>query len=79
MLKLKVLRKPPLKMLMIASTLAGLGTVIAGCATLPQPVNKPCGVISDPLKDVHATTPKGESRISAHFEKGVAAGCWPRN
>jgi hypothetical protein len=35
-------------------------------------------VIVDPLKNIHATTRDGDRRISDHFERGVAAGCWPR-
>jgi hypothetical protein len=35
-------------------------------------------VITDPLGDVHATTKSGDARIDAHFERGVAAGCWKR-
>jgi hypothetical protein len=42
-------------------------------------VNRPCGVIIDPLRDVHATTREGEERIAAHFERGAAAGCWWRD
>lgn len=71
------MRKLPRKPLMTASLLAAIGTAIAGCAT-PQPVNRPCGVIVDPLKNIHATTRDGDRRISDHFERGVAAGCWPR-
>ena len=37
-----------------------------------------CDVFTDPLRDVHATTPAGEDRISKHFETGVGAGCWKR-
>jgi hypothetical protein len=36
-------------------------------------------VIVDGLGDVHATTVDGENRISRHFERGVAAGCWARS
>jgi hypothetical protein len=50
---------------------------LAGCVT-PAPVNRPCGVIIDPLRDVHGRTPADEQRIDGHFERGVAAGCWPR-
>lgn len=50
--------------------------MLGGCATTS--VNKPCGVITDSLKDVHATTRDGERRISTHYEAGVAAGCWSR-
>lgn len=60
-------------------TTAFLGLVLlllGGCATTS--VNKPCGVITDSLKDVHATTRDGERRISTHYEAGVAAGCWSR-
>ena len=65
------------KRLTIAMLLAALGTAISGCATT-QPVNTPCGVVTDSLQDVHATTSSGDLRISKHFERGVAAGCWPR-
>lgn len=58
--------------ILIAATLG-----LAGCATA-VPVNKPCGVITDSLRDVHATTPAGETRLNIHFERGVSAGCWGR-
>jgi len=61
---------------MLATLAAGLGIAITGCASAPVPVNKPCGVISDNLKDVHAKTRDGERRISDHYERGKAAGCW---
>lgn len=57
--------------------LMGLGIALAGCASV-QSVDRPCGVIVDPLKDVHATTTDGERRISNHFERGVRANCWTR-
>lgn len=49
---------------------------LAGCTTTG--VNKPCGVISDSLGDVRATTRDGDRRLAAHYEAGVAAGCWKR-
>ena len=57
---------------------AALGTALAGCATT-QPVNRPCGVIVDSLRTLTATTRDGNRRLADHFERGVAAGCWPRN
>jgi hypothetical protein len=42
-------------------------------------VNKPCGVLTDSLMTVTATTRDGERRISRHFEAGVRAGCWGRS
>lgn len=53
-----------------------VGLLLAGCTTTS--VNKPCGVITDSLGDVHATTRDGERRISQHYEAGIAAGCWSR-
>lgn len=50
----------------------------AGCQEA-LPVNKPCGVIVDSLKDVAGKTPRDRARIDQHFERGVAAGCWPRS
>jgi hypothetical protein len=57
--------------------MAALGTALAGCASLP--VDKPCGVITDSLETVTATTRDGNRRLADHFERGVAAGCWARN
>ncbi|WP_162742357.1 hypothetical protein [Nitratireductor sp. OM-1] len=61
-----------------ATALGALGIALAACVTT-QPVNKPCGVIIDPLGDVQATTQEGNRRIDAHFERGVRAGCWERS
>jgi hypothetical protein len=47
------------------------------CATVP--VNRPCGVITDSLRDVQGKTPQDTRRIDVHFERGVAAGCWNRS
>lgn len=55
--------------------LAAIGIVTSGCVTT-QPTNKPCGVLVDSLKDVHAKTREGERRISDHYERGRSAGCW---
>ena len=52
---------------------------LAACAPGPLPVDRPCGVILDNLGDVQATTSEGNRRIDAHFEAGVAAGCWTRD
>ena len=48
--------------------------VLAGCSTAP--VDRPCGVITDSLIDVNATTPEGQRRIHVHHARGRAAGCW---
>ena len=64
------------KMLTLASLLAGLGAVLGACASVP--VNRPCGVLTDSLMTVVATTRDGERRISRHFEAGARAGCWGR-
>lgn len=37
---------------------------------------KPCGVITDSLKDVQGKTREDDRRISVHHERGRAAGCW---
>lgn len=59
--------------------LAGLCAVsLAGCAGGPQPVDKPCGVITDSLQNVNATSTAGQERLDVHFERGTAAGCWKR-
>ncbi len=64
--------------LMRATAMVALGIALAGCAST-LPVDKPCGVIVDPLGDVQATTREGNMRIDAHFERGVRAGCWERS
>lgn len=56
----------------------GLMFALAGCAASPQPVNKPCGVITDSLQNVNATSTVGQERLDVHFERGAAAGCWHR-
>jgi hypothetical protein len=48
---------------------------LSACQT-PAPVDRPCGVIADSLKDVRGATPEGDKRISINFERGKAAGCW---
>jgi hypothetical protein len=57
--------------------LAVLGTAITGCASV-QPVDHPCGVITDSLQNVNATTKAGNERLAIHFERGAMAGCWKR-
>ena len=76
---IRLVRRPSRAMTLFAfaTAMVALGTGIQGCASVP-PVDRPCGVIIDPLKDVHATTAIGDERISAHFERGVHAGCWSR-
>jgi len=66
-------------LLMNATLLAALGTVIAGCASSPAPVNKPCGVIEDSLGSVSGKTRNDQRRIDRHFERGFVAGCWTRD
>ena len=61
------------KILLLASVLA-----LASCSDT-KPVDRPCGVITDPLGDVRATTKEGNKRIDANFEAGVRAGCWSRD
>lgn len=60
---------------LIAVLTAGL--VLAACAT-PVPVDRPCGVITDSLKDVRGARKQDRQRIDVHFERGIAAGCWKR-
>ena len=50
---------------------------LAGCATVP--VDRPCGVIVDSLRDVKGATDADTRRIDVHYERGVAAGCWRRS
>ena len=50
---------------------------LAGCQTT-APVNRPCGVIVDSLKDVQGKRASDVQRIDRHFERGVGAGCWVR-
>ena len=67
------------KLPLMAVTLLGVtGAALEGCVTT-LPVDRPCGVLVDSLQNVHATTKDGDRRISDHFERGVAAGCWKRN
>ena len=49
--------------------------VLTGCQTAGVNV-KPCGVITDSLKDVQGKTREDDRRISVHHERGRAAGCW---
>ena len=55
----------------------GIALAASACQTVP--VDKPCGVITDSLKDVRGATPADNRRIDIHFERGVGAGCWGRN
>lgn len=50
---------------------------LAGCAGT-VPVDRPCGVITDSLATVTATSRDGQRRLDSHFERGVAAKCWGR-
>jgi hypothetical protein len=54
-----------------------IGFLISGCTTVS--VNRPCGVITDSLRDVQGKTPQDTRRIDVHFERGVAAKCWNRS
>ncbi len=54
----------------------GIALAASACQTVP--VDKPCGVITDSLRDVRGASPAETRRIDVHFERGVAAGCWGR-
>lgn len=43
-----------------------------------MPVDRPCGVITDSLLTVTATTADGNRRLADHDERGIRAGCWKR-
>ena len=66
----------PLRTLRIA-LVAGIAIAVSACTT-EAPVTRPCGVLSDSLKTVRGATAADDKRISIHFERGVAAGCWDR-
>lgn len=53
-----------------------LAIVLSGCASAP--VDRPCGVITDSLRDVKGANAQERRRIDVHFERGVAAKCWSR-
>ncbi len=55
----------------------GLGGCL-GTGRQELAVHSACDVFTDSLRDVHATTPAGEDRISKHFESGIEAKCWSR-
>lgn len=55
----------------------GIALAASACQTA-APVDRPCGVITDSLRSVQGRTPEDTRRIDIHFERGVAAGCWPR-
>lgn len=57
---------------------AGIAIAVSACTT-EAPVTRPCGVLSDSLKTVRGATDADDRRISIHFERGVAAGCWGRD
>ena len=52
--------------------------LLTGCLQT-VPVDKPCGVLDDPLANVQATTSDGNRRIDTHFEAAGRAGCWHRD
>ena len=56
----------------------GIAIAVSACAT-EAPTTRPCGVLSDSLQSVRGQTPSDDRRISIHFERGVAAGCWGRS
>jgi hypothetical protein len=55
-----------------------LAVLLGGCPGKEINFSQPCGVITDPLKDVQATTRGGNQRLASHFERGVSAKCWQR-
>jgi hypothetical protein len=59
---------------MRAIAIMAIMAFLAGCASVP--VDRPCGVIRDGLKEVRATTPAHQQRLDVHFERGRAVGCW---
>ncbi len=61
-----------MRMIIIMAALA----LLAGCARAPLPVDRPCGVLTDSLAGVDATTREGERRLAIHHARGRAAGCW---
>lgn len=56
---------------------AALAVALTACQT-PAPVDRPCGVITDSLRDVIGKTPADTRRIDVHLERGIAAKCWGR-
>ena len=65
------------KQLTVAMLAVAAGIGLQACAS-QAPTLRPCGVITDSLIGVEATTKDGERRLSNHFERGVAARCWKR-
>jgi len=59
--------------------MAGLYVLALATCQHTLPVDRPCGVIVDSLRDVRGATPVMNRRIDVHFERGVAAGCWRRS
>lgn len=55
-----------------------VGLALSACQRT-APVDRPCGVIVDSLRDVRGATPAMTRRIDVHFERGIAAGCWGRS
>lgn len=55
----------------------GIALTLAACQTVT--VDRPCGVITDSLRDVRGATPADTRRIDIHVERGIAAGCWGRS
>ena len=53
---------------------AALAVALSACQSVP--VNAPCGVIKDDLKTVRGATPADDLRVSIHYSRGRAAGCW---
>lgn len=51
---------------------------VSACQAVPPTIDRPCGVITDSLRDVRGATPAETRRIDVHFERGVAASCWKR-
>ena len=73
----RLLLTPVSRKVAIGIALMGAALTIDGCQSTAQ-VSRPCGVITDSLFNVQATTPDGNRRLSDHDERGIRAGCWKR-
>lgn len=67
-----------MKRAVMLRTVLAVGIALAAAACQTVPIDRPCGVIVDSLQTVQGATPADTRRIDIHFERGVAAKCWPR-